>query len=178
VGGARKVRGEGGRGLWPREEGRAAAAGRAAAPAAAARRVQPEAVGQPSPKVAPPTPHPTPHTPHPTPHTPHPTPHTPHPTPRGDRYKLGLYQPPLPPLELPPGEEQEWIELRPRWPLTAERHAGSTGATRSSKAASKMARSLTDETREALAAPAIGGGEGGGASTPAPAAAAAGGAGA
>jgi hypothetical protein len=69
------------------------------------------------------------------------------------RYQLGLYQPPLPPLELAPGEEQEWIELRPRWPLTGEKHRGSSPQLRSSKAPSKMARSLTEETREALAAP-------------------------
>lgn len=65
---------------------------------------------------------------------------------------LGLYQPPLPPLELAPGEEAEWVELRPRWPLTGEKHARGTPPNRSSKAASKQARSLTDETREALAA--------------------------
>jgi hypothetical protein len=43
------------------------------------------------------------------------------------------------------------VDLRPRWPLTAEKHGGSTPQVRSSKAASSMARSLTDETRDALA---------------------------
>ena len=64
---------------------------------------------------------------------------------------LGLYQPPLPPLELPSDQEQEWVELRPRWPLTSDKHGRSTPPNRSSKAASKQARSLTDETRELLA---------------------------
>lgn len=72
------------------------------------------------------------------------------------RYRLGLYEPPLPPLELDPGQEQEWIELRPRWPLTSERAAGAMPPTRSAKAQEKNARSLTDETREALAAAAAG----------------------
>lgn len=69
---------------------------------------------------------------------------------RPPRYRLGLYQPPVGPLALGPDEEQEWVELRPRWPLTSEKAAGSTPPTRSSKAASSMARSLTDETRDAL----------------------------
>ncbi len=69
------------------------------------------------------------------------------------RLQLGLFQPPLPPLELEPGELQEWIELRPRWPLTAEKHSGSMRQVRSAKAAAKQARSLTDETREALGLP-------------------------
>jgi len=78
-----------------------------------------------------------------------------------DRLDLGLFEPPLPPLVLEPGQEQEWIELRPRWPLTDEKHSGSMPATRSSKAASKQARSLTDETREALQRRREGGGSGG-----------------
>lgn len=95
------------------------------------------------------------------PHSQIPNPNSPTPHPR---YKLGLYQPPLSPLELEPGQEQEWIELKPRWPLTSEKHSGSMPPTRSSK--TKLARSLTEETREELAAVrGAGGGAGTGAGT-------------
>ncbi|GBF91039.1 hypothetical protein Rsub_03895 [Raphidocelis subcapitata] len=67
-----------------------------------------------------------------------------------ERMRLGLFEPALPPLQLEPGQEQEWIDLRPRWPLTTEKAAGSTPRVRSSKAAASLARSLTEETREAL----------------------------
>ena len=91
-----------------------------------------------------------------------------------ERFRLGLWQPPLEPLapqaDGGAGEEgaaaaaaagDEWVELRPRWPLTAERHRGCTPPNRSTRAPEKNARSLTEETREALAALAAGGGSGG-----------------
>jgi N6-L-threonylcarbamoyladenine synthase len=46
----------------------------------------------------------------------------------------------------------EWVELRPRWPLTSEVAAGATGDVLSKKRADKMSPSLTDLTRRALAA--------------------------
>jgi tRNA threonylcarbamoyl adenosine modification protein TsaD len=44
----------------------------------------------------------------------------------------------------------EWVELRPRWPLTSEVAAGATGDVLSKKRADKQAPSLTDLTRRAL----------------------------
>jgi hypothetical protein len=44
----------------------------------------------------------------------------------------------------------EWVELRPRWPLTSEVAEGATGDVLSKKRADKMSPSLTDLTRKAL----------------------------
>ncbi|WIA37240.1 hypothetical protein OEZ86_014187 [Tetradesmus obliquus] len=40
-----------------------------------------------------------------------------------ERYRLGLVQPPAP--QLPADGSPEWVELRPRWPLTSNKHAKS-----------------------------------------------------
>lgn len=69
---------------------------------------------------------------------------------RVSRLQLGLVQPPAEPL--PADGTPEWIELRPRWPLTGEKHAKSMPPTLSMKKPHKQAPSLTDMTREALAA--------------------------
>jgi hypothetical protein len=63
------------------------------------------------------------------------------------RYWLNLVEPPLPPL---PEGEKEWMELRPRWPLTGERHPRSMPAVRSMKQPDKMHTSLTQLTQAAL----------------------------
>eukprot|EP00879_Flechtneria_rotunda_P020673 GHRR01021753.1.p1 GENE.GHRR01021753.1~~GHRR01021753.1.p1 ORF type:complete len:155 (-),score=32.90 GHRR01021753.1:227-691(-) len=64
------------------------------------------------------------------------------------RYRLGLIQPPPPPVaeDITP----EWIELRPRWPLTSHKHSNSMPPTLSMKRPGKQAVSLTDLTQEEL----------------------------
>jgi hypothetical protein len=66
------------------------------------------------------------------------------------RLGLGLVDAPLPPL--PEDGSAEWIELRPRWPLTSEKHPRSMPPTLSMKKPDKQARSLTDLTRAELGA--------------------------
>lgn len=66
------------------------------------------------------------------------------------RYRLGLIQPPA--AALPADGTPEWIELRPRWPLTSQKHAKSMPQTiRSMKNPDKFATSLTDMTQAELA---------------------------
>ena len=66
------------------------------------------------------------------------------------RYRLNLVEPPLGPLPSLPEGEKEWAELRPRWPLTGERHSRSMPAVRSMKQPDKMHTSLTELTQAAL----------------------------
>ncbi|KAG1674846.1 hypothetical protein FOA52_015234 [Chlamydomonas sp. UWO 241] len=99
-----------------------------------------------------------------------------------ERMQLGLVEPPPAPLPLPAagaaaggadggaptdssvgsasedieveggGGEEEWVELRPRWPLTAERHPSSAAGTHKSAKRARMFRPLTEMTADALAA--------------------------
>lgn len=64
------------------------------------------------------------------------------------RYHLGLVQPPAGPL--PEDGSPEWIELRPRWPLTSNKHPKSTPPNLSTKSPHKQAPSLTDMTQQEL----------------------------
>lgn len=64
------------------------------------------------------------------------------------RYQLGLVQPPAGPL--PEDGSPEWIELRPRWPLTGAKHPKSMPPTLSMKKPHKQAPSLTDLTQAEL----------------------------
>ncbi|KAF8065802.1 GCP1 [Scenedesmus sp. PABB004] len=91
-----------------------------------------------------------------------------------ERYGLGLVQPPAPPL--PEDGSPEWVELRPRWPLTSDKHAKSMPPVLSMRKPDKQAASLTDMTRQeldALAAARAGGTGGAGAQQAAGAVAAA-----
>jgi len=64
-----------------------------------------------------------------------------------ERATLGLVQAPAEPLPAGLEASSEWIELRPRWPLTSDKHSrASTQQLLSMKSASKMAPSLTDMT--------------------------------
>lgn len=58
-------------------------------------------------------------------------------------------QPPAGPL--PEDGTPEWIELRPRWPLTGAKHPKSMPPTLSMKKPHKQAVSLTDMTQQELA---------------------------
>lgn len=81
-----------------------------------------------------------------------------------ERLALGLSEPP------PSAEEAAsgWVEVRARWPLTAEKHprCAATVRKRALRAPRKPSRipcePLADMTREALAAAAERGGDGGG----------------
>lgn len=64
------------------------------------------------------------------------------------RHHLGLTQPPAGPL--PSDGSPEWIELRPRWPLTSSKHPKSMPPTLSMKKPHKQAPSLTDMTLQEL----------------------------
>lgn len=63
-----------------------------------------------------------------------------------ERVRLGMWEPP--PHSVAP-LEGEWIDLRPRWPLTAERHDRSSPATRSTRKRG-LHTSLTDMTSAAM----------------------------
>jgi hypothetical protein len=66
----------------------------------------------------------------------------------GCRYRLGLVQPPA--AALPEDGTPEWIELRPRWPLTSSKHHKSMPPVLSMKKPEKQATSLTDLTQQEL----------------------------
>lgn len=51
---------------------------------------------------------------------------------------------------MPDDGSPEWIELRPRWPLTAAKHPKSMPPTLSMKKPHKQAISLTDMTQQEL----------------------------
>lgn len=91
-----------------------------------------------------------------------------------ERLALGLVQPPPPPLEAGVEAATEWIEMRPRWPLTTNHHPrADTQQVRSMKVPKQGVASLTEVTQAELAALQAGGAAGGLPGTAAGAAAAA-----
>ncbi len=67
-----------------------------------------------------------------------------------ERWGLGLSEPPCGPLGDGEEEGTEWVQLRPRWPLTGDKHANSMRQVLSMKRPDKLHTSLTDLTRAEL----------------------------
>lgn len=65
----------------------------------------------------------------------------------GARLREGVWQ--LPPVPQGPADAEEWLDVRPRWPLTEDRDPRSThGPAQRSARKARIFPSLTELTRE------------------------------